>query len=424
MTVSQPLITVVMATWGRGRHILPSVQSALRQSFGDFELLIVGDACTDETAQVVLALKDPRIRWLNLEDRVGSQSGPNTAGIAAARGAIIAYLGHDDIWEPMHLERLAAVFQAENSPDFAVSGLINHHPNGLDGSQIMGLFIEDSAKHRHYFPPSCVAHRRSVIDRIGGWNAPKDIRAPVATDLFKRAADADLRFASTGVITVHKFAAGLRYLSYLCPGADEQARMLADLDAPDHADRMARIVKTSRRLGRYMVERPRDFGNLEIGQSGRQSDERRGLRIPKLRPLGRGVTLVQKRHLCAMDWRETPIFGIRLHTRNPWPRILLPVIAAHPAIVTIRVIHPDRQAFEPLQLLCNGQFVTALPKRVRPSLWGWSALYVAKITLLTGAPSVLELRLSPAQLGKMQVLGTELGFGIGRIGLRPARERG
>ena len=51
--MTAPLISVVMATWGRGRHILPSIRSALGQSFRDFELLVVGDACTDETEAVV-----------------------------------------------------------------------------------------------------------------------------------------------------------------------------------------------------------------------------------------------------------------------------------------------------------------------------------------------------------------------------------
>ena len=54
--MTAPRFTVVMATYGRGRHILPSVRSVLGQSLAEFELLVVGDACTDETAAVVGAV--------------------------------------------------------------------------------------------------------------------------------------------------------------------------------------------------------------------------------------------------------------------------------------------------------------------------------------------------------------------------------
>ena len=66
---------------------------------------MVGDACADDSEQVVAAFGDPRIRWHNLPENCGNQYGPNNAGIAMARGRHIAYLGHDDIWLPDHLQR-------------------------------------------------------------------------------------------------------------------------------------------------------------------------------------------------------------------------------------------------------------------------------------------------------------------------------
>ncbi len=287
MTAETPVFSVIMATWGRGRHILPSIQSVLGQEFRDFELIVVGDACSDETGDVVAGLSDPRVRWINLANRCGSQSAPNNAGIAAARGAFIAYLGHDDIWEMGHLAELARVFGRSDAPDFAVSGLIAHLPQGVPGSAVMGLFSDDSAKHRYFFPPSCFAHRKSVIDRIGPWLMPMEVRAPVDADLLLRASAADLRFASTGVVTVHKFTAMLRYLSYLQPASDEQEAMLADLSAPDHAARMAAIVDTSRRMGRFMLEARESHDHLQPGELARISAARRGVTMAA-RPLVAG----------------------------------------------------------------------------------------------------------------------------------------
>ena len=102
-------ISVVMATYDRGRHILPSVRAVLAQADAEFELLIVGDHCTDDTAELVAPFLSERVRWLNLPARTGNQSGPNTAGIAAARGRYIAYCGHDDIWAPGHVSALLAL---------------------------------------------------------------------------------------------------------------------------------------------------------------------------------------------------------------------------------------------------------------------------------------------------------------------------
>ena len=48
----RPFITVVLSTWNRGRHIIPTLELALQQSFSDFEVLIVGDGCDDDTGNI------------------------------------------------------------------------------------------------------------------------------------------------------------------------------------------------------------------------------------------------------------------------------------------------------------------------------------------------------------------------------------
>ena len=418
MNDEAPVFSVIMATWGRGRHILPSIRSVLQQSVPGFELIVVGDACSDETEDVVRGLGDPRVRWLNLADRCGSQSAPNNAGIAAAKGGFIAYLGHDDIWEPNHLAELAQVFARPEAPDFAVSGLIAHLPQGVPGSAVMGVFAEDSAKHRYFFPPSCFAHRKSVIDRIGPWLMPMDVRAPVDADLLLRAAAADLRFASTGGVTVHKFTAMLRYLSYLQPSSDEQEAMLADLTAPDHAARIAGIVEVSRRMGRFMLEARESHDHLQPGELARISAARRGVTLAA-RPLGAGAVIRQWPENCWLDWQIKPRLGIRFQSRNPRPRFALPFTADGPVGLTIRVVHPDQRAFGPLQLLCNGKPVIARPKGLAPGFLGWTALYEAEINLRPDRPSVLEFLLDRWQVQKGRHFFTSRGFGIGKLWLRP-----
>ncbi|OYW57163.1 MAG: hypothetical protein B7Z31_09940 [Rhodobacterales bacterium 12-65-15] len=414
-----PRFTVIMPTWGRGRHILPSIRSVLQQGMRDFELLVIGDACTDDTEAAVQSIDDPRLRWLNLPRRAGVQSGPNNAGIAAARGRYIAYLGHDDIWEPTHLEALAEVFAQDNAPDFGISGIILHWPNGLPGGHVTGIFKDDGVKHTHFFPPSCFAHRREVIDRIGPWRMPGELRTPVDEDLLRRAAAADLRFASTGRITVHKFTATHRYLSYVRQESDEQTAMLAAMSAPGHAERVTGQVARAKRDGTFMRVMQSDPTKQKTGQIAQMNARRRGLSVPPVQPLGRGAVLRQRRQDCALDWWTRPILGIRLQGRNPWPRLLLPFSAVGPVRLVLRVVHPEREALGPLQLACNGVPGTARPGRIRPGLWGWTTLYTARIDLAAEAHTIVEFRLDAAQQVKREYGRFHLGFGIGQIRLSP-----
>lgn len=394
--MTDPLVSVVMATYGRGRHILPSIRSVLGQTLADFELLVVGDACTDETEAVVRGVGDARVRWLNLASRVGSQSGPNNAGIAAARGAIIAYLGHDDIWEPDHLERMAALYRSGKPPDFVVSGAIFHLPNALPGSEVTGLFADGADVRRFFFPPSSFSHPKPVIGRLGGWHMPMEIRAPVDEDLLLRAVEAGMRFRSTGAITLHKFAAGHRYLSYVAQSSDEQEAMLADLTDPGHAARVEAIVAAAQASGSYMRGSDRDFSRFAPGELAQANAARKGLRGAAAVPLGRGAVIRHQTEPGTLDWRDAPVLGFRLNRMNPRPRLLVPVTGG-PARLRFLAACRDAGALGPIALRCNEATAVARPGRRWFGLFAWFARYEAEIQLHSDRPTVLELTLTEAQ---------------------------
>ncbi|TWV47006.1 glycosyltransferase family 2 protein, partial [Streptomyces misionensis] len=99
-----PRVSVVCPTYNRSRAITRTIDSVRAQTVGDWELLVVSDGCDDDTEDWVAraAAEDPRVRLLRVA-RTGHPSGPRNAGLAAARGAYIAYLDHDDTWHPHHL---------------------------------------------------------------------------------------------------------------------------------------------------------------------------------------------------------------------------------------------------------------------------------------------------------------------------------
>lgn len=84
-----PRVTVIIATYNWSSVLQHSIGSVLRQTFTDFELLVGGDGCTDDSEAVVAAINDRRVRWINLPSNTRHQSGPNNEGLRQARGEIV-----------------------------------------------------------------------------------------------------------------------------------------------------------------------------------------------------------------------------------------------------------------------------------------------------------------------------------------------
>lgn len=320
-----PLFSIVLSAYNRGHHIKPTIESVLRQTLSDFELIVVGDGCNDDTEEVVRSFRSEKISWRNLKKNYGSQSFPNNEGIRNARGRWICYLGHDDIWAPDHLVRLRGVLESDDAPDFAVSGCVCYGPAGSEVYLVTGLFDRSEAAFRHFFPPSSVAHRRDVSEQIGDWRDPSSIVAAVDSEFMLRAAHAGLSFVSTGKITVHKFAAGHRYLFYLHQSAGEQIAMLDSFDQ-NHDGRIERIVETSKRFGHFMSLQHPDYSKHEIGHFFREYRKIKGLNLPALRPLTGRTVIEQSDGSRALDWHglEQGSRPFRWSGPNPRPKILIP----------------------------------------------------------------------------------------------------
>jgi glycosyltransferase involved in cell wall biosynthesis len=108
------LVTVVIPAYNRASSIARAIASALAQTVQPFEIIVVDDASTDETCNVVAALaaRDARIRLLSESVNRGGAAARN-AGLDAARTGFVAFLDSDDEWLPQHLERRLAWLQAE-----------------------------------------------------------------------------------------------------------------------------------------------------------------------------------------------------------------------------------------------------------------------------------------------------------------------
>ncbi len=193
-----------------------SIGSVLRQSLADFELLVIGDGCTDDSEKVVTAITDPRLRWINLPVNNGHQSAPNNEGLRQARGSIIAYLGHDDLWLPHHLKVLVAAIDAGADIAHSIVQMIGAEGNIMPGWEIQGLQPGD------WMAPTGVVHRRAATEKVGGWPDYRTLDVDPETDLWLRMHQAGLAFQHVSRLTAVKFPAGWRKDAYKKRLSDEQ----------------------------------------------------------------------------------------------------------------------------------------------------------------------------------------------------------
>ncbi|HLD25607.1 MAG TPA: glycosyltransferase family 2 protein [Candidatus Andersenbacteria bacterium] len=171
MSMGKPLVTVLLATRNGERLIAQAVASVLKQSYEHFELVIIDDASTDTTAQVVAGIKDRRIRFLHNDQPLGLTRSLNR-GLVAARGEFIARIDDDDIW--VGNEKLT------KQVDF----LLAHPRVGLVGTQNVvvsstgwGLYwwrvpthdagIRQTLLRRNHFVHSGVMIRRAALREVG-----------------------------------------------------------------------------------------------------------------------------------------------------------------------------------------------------------------------------------------------------------------
>lgn len=227
-----PRFSVLLPTHNRAEVIGFAIRSMLAQSEPDFELLIVGDGCTDDTAQVVASFADPRIRWFDLPKAPGFGYANRNVVLRQARGELIGFMAHDDIMLPDHLERLGRLF-AEPRVEWAYSRPLWVTTDGIVVATATNLRNpEDAATFRriNFAPASCIVHRRSCLERAGYW--PEDVPARGDWQLWKRIVreDAGNVAYEPCPTTLHFVADWKRDRASLMP---QVARMLAIVDAAD-----------------------------------------------------------------------------------------------------------------------------------------------------------------------------------------------
>jgi len=120
-----PAVSVCIPAYRGAAHIGEAIESVLAQTFTDFELVVIDDASPDDTAQVVMRYRDPRVRLVRNESNAGVQANWNRC-LELARGRYFKLLPQDDLLAPECLAREVEVLEADRDERVALVCCARH----------------------------------------------------------------------------------------------------------------------------------------------------------------------------------------------------------------------------------------------------------------------------------------------------------
>jgi glycosyltransferase involved in cell wall biosynthesis len=160
-----PLVSVILPTYNRADFLGRSIGSVLGQTFSDFELIVVDDASTDHSREVIDAIDDQRLIYLKHERNRGGSAARNT-GIKAARGKFIAFQDSDDEWLPEKLEKQITILtDTPYHVGVAYTGFWRFHEK--DREYIPGPFhqVKEGQIHRELLKASFITTQAAVVKK-------------------------------------------------------------------------------------------------------------------------------------------------------------------------------------------------------------------------------------------------------------------
>ncbi len=168
-----PRVSVILPTYNRPEMLIEAVQSVLRQTLADFEILVINDAGQDVLTLLKNLDHSGKIRYLAHEKNHGLAAARNT-GLRAARGRYIAYLDDDDIFYAQHLETLVRLAESGRHP-VVYSDAHCAQQKKVGGKYVITRrrpaysndFDADRILVRNLLPVLCVLHERPCTENTG-----------------------------------------------------------------------------------------------------------------------------------------------------------------------------------------------------------------------------------------------------------------
>ena len=164
-----PTVSVVIPTYNRADYILEAIESVMSQTYRDFEIVVVDDGSTDDTAAIIRAEFSDKVIYHYQPNR-GVSHARNT-GINIAKGNWIAFLDSDDEWLPEKLQVQLKTLQKHPDHQFCHTNEIwirnGVRVNSMVKHNKSGGYIFDKCLALCVISPSSVLMRKSIFQQIG-----------------------------------------------------------------------------------------------------------------------------------------------------------------------------------------------------------------------------------------------------------------
>ena len=166
--MSSPLVTIVLPVYNGSHYLGESIQSCLAQTYGDWELVIVDDASTDDTPARIADYirRDKRIRSIRQEINRKLPAALNT-GFRNSRGAYLTWISDDNAFRPEAIAEMVRFLERRPDVDLVYADYTQIDENGVPLRRVavetpQGLPLNN-------WVGACFLYRRAVHERLGGY---------------------------------------------------------------------------------------------------------------------------------------------------------------------------------------------------------------------------------------------------------------
>ena len=168
-----PIVSIILPTRDRAHVVCDAIASVRAQSFPDWELIVVDDGSSDDTAdRIAPELADARIRYVGR--RAGGVGVARNHGLGLARGRYVAYIDSDNLWYPDFLGAAVPVLEADPACDL-IYGVLETDAHELEGTCLLWQpFDRDRLLAKNFIDLNVIMHRKSLVDRFGGFDETLD----------------------------------------------------------------------------------------------------------------------------------------------------------------------------------------------------------------------------------------------------------
>ena len=184
------MVSVIITCYNYGRYLAGCMESVLGQTYRDIEIIIVNDGSTDNTDEIVKKyITDPKVRYIKQNN--SGQANAKNAGISHARGAFLAFLDADDVWEITKLEKQVPLFADPTvGVVYSLTKYIDEEGRSLDLT-VDGKYLKPCAgeisQHLYFdnfIPFSSSVVRRDCLEKVGLFD--ESIKMGIDWDLWLR----------------------------------------------------------------------------------------------------------------------------------------------------------------------------------------------------------------------------------------------